>query len=100
MGLTRRAVFCVSGSAGGHGYHTVHGRFINQFDTENRGQAQRPAHTGMFSWPSDAGWIVERVSLKAYPNEPTATDGKSSAGIGTHAEQPPRKRENRVFKGT
>ena len=36
----------------------------------------------------DARWIVEWASLKAYPNKPNATDGKTSAGIGTHAEQP------------
>jgi hypothetical protein len=42
---------------------------------------------------SDGGWIVEWASLKAYPRVPSASDGKSSAGIWTHAEQPSRKRE-------
>jgi len=43
---------------------------------------------------------VECASLKAYPSEPSASNGKSSAGIGTHAEQPSRKRKYMCFMFT
>jgi hypothetical protein len=48
----------------------------------------------------DAGWIVEWASLKAYPSEPSESDGKSSAGMGTHAEQPSRQRKYMCFMFT
>ena len=48
----------------------------------------------------DAGWIVEWASLKAYPIEPSASNGKSSAGIGTHAEQPSRKLDHMHYRFT
>jgi hypothetical protein len=48
----------------------------------------------------DAGWIVEWASLKAYPSEPSASNGKSSASIGTHAEQPSRQRKYMCFMFT
>jgi len=59
--------------------------FVNETTSELVGPARR----------RDAGWNVERVSLKAYPRVPSVTDGKLSASIGRHAEQPSRKREYR-----
>ena len=41
---------------------------------------------------------MELAALKAYPSEPSESHGKSSAGIGTHAEQPSRKQERIYYK--
>jgi hypothetical protein len=62
-----------------------------EFVDETIGTSGEPARR------RDAVWIVERASLNAYPRVPGVTDGKSSAGIGTHAEQPSRKREYMNF---
>lgn len=64
--------------------------FVTETVSTSGGQSRR----------SDAGWIVEWASLKAYPSEPSASNGKSSAGIGTHAEQPSRKRKYMSFMFT
>jgi hypothetical protein len=40
----------------------------------------------------DAGWNVEWACLKAYPRKHFDTRNKTSAGIGTTVEHPPRER--------
>ena len=67
---------------------TAFGHYV-EFVDETIGTSGGPARR------RDAVWIVERAYLNAYPRVPGVTDGKSSAGIGTHAEQLPRKREHR-----